>query len=149
MKNTISKISLQIIIIVSTCISCNFAPGSYPYAEEYNLKIKKSELITKIEQFKKNNSDYCVPEQVMLIDGQSEDKDDHWYHVYFYFKDQNVIIYTWLRRIDNENTLFAFVGINEGLVLGHWKYINKDFSLKENAIYKEKFKQRILNQLVN
>lgn len=127
--------------------ACNFAPGSYPYAEKYKLQVKESELILAVEKFKESNPEYCVPPQAQLKDGKSNDSDDHWYHIYFYYKKENQIIYTWVRQVDRDYTSFAFVSINNGLILGSWKDINKDFSNKENKLQKEKFEQMILNEI--
>lgn len=138
---------LLISIAIFGCISCNFAPGSYPYAEKYKVKIEESKLIAAIDKFKGNNPDYCVPSQVQLKDGRKDDRDDHWYHVYFYYKDENKILNTWVRQFDKETTSFAFVAVNDGLRLGNWKMINNDFSRKENRLQKEKFEQRILNEI--
>jgi hypothetical protein len=134
-------------LILLWSVSCNLAPGSYPNAEIYELKINETELISAIERFKKNNPDYCVPEQTQLKDGKSDDKNDHWYHIYFYYKDKNWIIYTWVRQTNKDITSFAFVSVNEGLILGHWKVINKDYSSKENKLQKELFEKRILNEI--
>jgi hypothetical protein len=124
-------------------ISCNFAPGSYPYAEDYRLKIKESDLINIIQEFKKDNPEYCVPNEVQLKDGR-RGVDDYWYHFYFYYKSDNKILNTWVRQFDNGNTTFAFVAVNKGLNLGNWERINKDFSSKENKLEKAKFEQQIL-----
>ena len=126
--------------------SCNFAPGSYPYTEDYTLKIKELDLVNIIQEFKKDNPDYCVPDEVQLKDGR-RGEDDYWYHIYFYYKDENKILNTWVRQLDRENTTFAFVNVNEGLTLGNWKRINKDFSHKENKLEKAKFEQRILDRI--
>ena len=127
--------------------ACNFAPGSYPYAEEYRLNVKESELINAIEKFKEDNPDYCAPPQIKLKDGRKDNPEDHWYHVYFYYENENRILKTWVRQFDKEHTSFAFVAINDGLQLGNWKRINKDFSYKENKLQKEKFEQMILNEI--
>jgi len=127
-------------------ISCNIAAGSYAYAEVYKLKVTESELVSIIQEFKKNNPDYCVPDEVQVKDGRS-DKNDHWYHIYFYYKEENKIVYTWVRQFDRETTDFAFVALNNGLTLGNWKDINNDFSRKENKLEKAKFEQRILNKI--
>jgi hypothetical protein len=147
MKNRICFETVFIFAVLVAFFSCNFAPGSYPYAEKYKLRIKESELIAAIEKYKKNNPDYCVPPQTQLKDGRRDDPDDHWYHVYFYFKDENEILNTWVRQLDNETTSFAFVAINEGMQLGNWKLINKDFPRKENNLRKEKFEKRILDEI--
>jgi hypothetical protein len=147
MKTKFHFIIVLILPVLFISYACNFAPGSYPYAEKYKLKIKESELIIAIKRFKEDNSGYCVPPQIQLFDGKSKDIDDHWYHVYFYYQEENQIIYTWIRQFDKETTYFAFVAVNDGLRLGNWKMINKDFSRKENKLQKEKFEQRILNEI--
>jgi len=87
-----------------------------------------------------------VPEQTQLQDGRDDEK-DHWFHVYFYFPEENQIIYAWTRPSEKEKTSFAFVGINNGLILGNWKEINKDFSGSENEKEKKKFEERILDKI--
>lgn len=72
---------------------------------------------------------------------------DYWYHIYFYYKDENKLLNTWVRQLNKENTTFAFVAVNDGLTLGNWKRVNKDFSSKENELVKEKFEKQILNKI--
>ena len=127
--------------------SCNnISAGSYPYAQRYRLKIKEKDLIEVIKKFKYDNPDYCVPEEVKLIDGRRNEK-ELWYHIYFYYKDENILVNTWIRQKDQEYTTFAFVALNEGLTLGNWKDVNNDFTNEENERVKEIFEQRILNKI--
>jgi hypothetical protein len=66
----------------------------------------------------------------------------------FIFSEENKIIKTWIQgQFEKNKTIFAFVAVNEGLTLGHWKYINKDFSREENEIQKKKFEERILKKI--
>ncbi|MEE1900094.1 hypothetical protein GN157_12365 [Flavobacterium rakeshii] len=127
-------------------VSCNFAPGSYPYAEIYTIEVGYNNLIQAVEEFKRTHPEYIVPDSVGLYDGKSDRPDDHWYHIYFYNKTQNKILYTWVRTSD-EGCSFAFVAVNDGLKLGNWKYINKDFSSKENRLEKQYFETEILNYI--
>jgi hypothetical protein len=145
MKKSLCLFLFLITLIILNTTSCNFAPGSYPYAEIYKLNISDSELITAINKFKRANPDYSIPAQLNLKDGQSASPDDHWYHVYFYLKDHDQIIYTWVRKTENNMTSFALVSFNEGLSLGKWKDINKDFNRQENKLKKKEFEERILN----
>lgn len=125
-----------------------FAPGSYPYREEYELNVPESTLIRAIQDFKKANSQYIVPEEVQLTDGRnSESGQDFWYHIYFYYPKENQIIYTWLRPAEKGKTTFALISINQGRRLGKWKDINKDFNWSENRSEKKKFEERILNKI--
>lgn len=140
--------SLLVLIILSNITACNISAGSYPDAERYELNVNEASLIKAIQDFKKNNPQYIVPEQTQLIDGRDDnDRNDHWYHVYFYYPEENQIIYTWTRPAENGKTTFAFVSINEGLRLGKWKDINKDFSRSENKAELKKFEERILNKI--
>lgn len=122
------------------------SPGSYSDAEKFELPINQIKLISLIENFKEQNPKYKVPSYVGLSDGRHNSK-DHWYHIYFYYPEENQIIYTWLREEETQKTILAFVSVNNGLKLGEWRDINKDFSASENKDQLEKFEQRILNTL--
>lgn len=135
-----------LVTILLMAVSCNLAPGSYPYAEEYEINVNESELIKAIQNFKKDNPQYIVPAQTQLTDGRkNEQGQNFWYHIYFFNHEENRIIKCWTRPIDNKKTTFAFIGINQGLELGNWRMINKDFSSSENKEEKKKFEQQILN----
>lgn len=126
--------------------SCNLAPGSYPYAEEYEINVNESELIKTILDFKKDNPRYIMPAQTQLTDGRRNDeRQNFWYHIYFFNREENKIIKCWTRPIDKGKTTFAFIGINQGLEIGNWRMINKDFTSSENKEEKKKFEQQILN----
>ena len=145
-KNRLFLKSFLVIILFLKIIACNFSPGSYPYAEEYLINANEATLVEAIKDFKKNNPQYIVPEQTKLKDGRNSEK-DYWYHIYFYYKEENKIIYTWTRPAEKGKTTFAFVSINDGLTIGNWKEINKDFSNSENSEEKKKFEERILNKI--
>lgn len=121
-----------------------FAPGSYAHAEIYELNSSETEVITAINKLKTDNPDLIIP--IDLKDGR-HDSTDHWYHTYFYYKDKNEIIYCWTRSIDKTKTTFAFVSVNTGLELGHWKTVNNDFGFYENQQIKNEFETRILQKL--
>jgi hypothetical protein len=135
-----------IMLLITKISACNFAPGSYPYAEEYEINVPESTLIKAINDFKENNPQYIVPNRMLLIDGRTDEK-DHWYHIYFYYPEENQIVYGWTRPSGKNITTFAFVSINNSLTLGNWKDINKDFSDSENKVQKNKFEERILNKI--
>lgn len=147
MKKKISLIlPVSLILLTSIIASCNFAPGSYPYAEEYTINKKESTIIGAVQNFKKNNPIFEVPLENQLNDGR-RDSNDYWFHIYFYYIDENEIIKCWTRPDGKGNTTFAFVGINKGLEFGNWKMINKDFSDSENKNEKIKFEERILKNI--
>lgn len=127
---------------------CNLSPGFYQNAERYKLDIEESSLIKLINQFKIENPALEIPKASMLIDGKRNET-DKWHHFYFYFEEENMIVKTWVRGVvGNANeTIFAFVGVNEGLDLGNWKTINKDISRSENKYLKELFEDRILSKV--
>jgi len=140
------KISL-LIVVVAVLYGCNFAPGSFPYAEEFELNESRQTLINKVENFKEDNPQYKVPIRANLIDGYQGDN-LMWFHVYFYYPDEDVIVKTWLRsKFDSSKTTFALVGINKGLVLGNWKEVNHNLDHSENSRQIGLFKERILNRL--
>jgi hypothetical protein len=145
--------SFLVIIFLSKIAACNFAPGSYPYAETYELNYSEEEVKTAIKKFKQEHSEYIVPKVTIdgkttwdLKDEQSKEPNS-WYIVHFYYPKENQIILAWTRPAEKGKTTFAFVSINEGLTLGNWKEINKDFGSSENKEEKEKFEERILNKI--
>jgi len=135
-------IGIAIIIYGAKLLS----PGSYSDAEKFELPINELNLITVIEKFKNEHPEYKVPDQVKLTDGRSNPQ-DHWYHVYFYYQQENQIIYAWIRSSGKQKSTLALVSINNGLELGKWKDVNKDLSESENKEQIEKFENRILNSL--
>jgi hypothetical protein len=58
-----------------SCVSCSFAPGSYPYAEKYEISCGESDLVNAIEKFKEENPEYRVPAQSQLKDGRRDEND--------------------------------------------------------------------------
>ncbi len=141
------KIVLMFAFSVFLTSACNLAPGSYPYAERYELDVNETTLIQAIENFKKDNPQYNIPDTVEMKDGRRNAK-DYWYHIYFYFPDENKVVKTWTRPADEINkTTFAFIGVHDGLGLGKWKFINKDFSRSDNDKQKEIFEARILQKV--
>jgi hypothetical protein len=124
--NAMSYSKTLLIIALSALSGCKLSSGSYPYAEKYKID----------------------PKEVGLLDGRNNEK-DHWYHVYFYYPNENQIVYAWTRPIDNKKTTFAFVSVNDGLILGKWKDINNDFEVRDNKNQKEKFESLILALIKN
>lgn len=122
-------------------ISCNLAPGSYPYAEIYEFNVSEKVLIKAVEKFKRDNPEYVLLNQQRFIDGKRNEK-DHWYHIWFYYPDRNKIVKAWIR--DNK---IAFVGVGDGMNLSNYKEINKDFNWSENKEEKKKFEEKILNMI--
>lgn len=145
--------SVLVVIILSKIAACNFASGSYPYAEEYELNYSEEQVKTAIKKIKEEHPEYIVPKVTInnqgswdLIDEPTE-APAHWYKFYFYYKNEKKIIFTWTRAAGKNKTTFAFVSINNGLNVGNWKDINKDFNRSENKEEKKKFEERILNKI--
>ena len=128
-------------ILLFNFVSCNFAPGSYPYVELYKFEVAESKIISAVNKFKMENSDYCLSNQERFIDGRRSNN-DHWYHVWFYYPKENQIVKCWIR-----GTHIGCVGLGEYPSLRNYKEINKDFSKQENKIQKEKFERRILKEI--
>ena len=133
--------------------ACNFGAGSYSYAETYELNYSEEVIKKAINEFKLDNPDFLVPKTTIknqgsydLIDEQLKEP-SYWYSFYFYYKNENKILLTLVRSVSQGKSLIAFVSINAGLDLGHWKDINKDFSSSEDKQEKKIFEERILNRL--
>jgi hypothetical protein len=100
-----------------------------------------------INDFKVENPQYQVSVEVglSLRDGRDNAKfQDYWFHIYFYYPQENKIIWTWTRPAGKQQTTLAFVAIGH---VGSWKFINKDFGFFENRKQKKMFEERILNKI--
>lgn len=136
----------SLVILLAVLSGCNLSPGSYPYAEKYEISSTESDVIKALEIFKTQHPQYAVPKEVGLVDGRSNEQ-DHWYHIYFYYPEENQVVYAWTRSIDGKRTTLALVSINEGLTLGNWKDLNDDFKGSDNENQKRKFESRIIKPL--
>jgi hypothetical protein len=130
-----------------------FAPGSYPYAEHYELNFPEDKVIVAINKLKTSDTELIVPKVTIqgsgqwdLNDGKEKDT-DYWYKFYFYDKGKNEILFTWTRPSGPNTTTFAFVSINNGLDLGHWNEINDDFGFFKNRKVKKSFEETILKRI--
>jgi hypothetical protein len=128
-----------------------FAPGSYPYAEVYKINASEENVIKGIKQFKTSHSEFIVPNVTIhkngsfnLAESEGRKENSHWYLNYFYDDEENQILLTWTRPAENNKTDLALVSINQGLDLGNWKDVNKDFGDSENEKIKTKFERLIL-----
>lgn len=128
-----------------------FAPGSYPFAEIYELNYPEEEVIKAVDQFRALHPDMIVPQVTIENKGSYDLKDregrknkGYWYLIYFYYRKENQIVFTWTRPNGYGKTGFAFVSVNNGLDIGHWKMINDDFGFFENRRMKRDFEERIL-----
>lgn len=138
---------LILLVFLSLLASCNLAPGSYPYAERYDINLSEIELTHKIEVFKNNNPEYVIPPELGFEDGRRTDT-DHWYHIYFNNPTENQIIKTWIRKESKTETIFAFVALKEySSTTGKWKFINKDYKGSENKKVIKEFEKIILSKL--
>ena len=145
-KYAIIAVTILLVLILFYKLAKLFSPGSYPYSEIYEVNMNDSLLIKKINFFKQKNTSYNVPEKSGLVD-DTFGKESNRFVLYFYYKQENQIILTWVRRLDKENCQFAIVSVNEGTELGKWKELNNDYGFFETIKEREKFEERILKSL--
>jgi hypothetical protein len=127
---------------------------SYPYGEEYRIDAGERQLVNAVNAFKKQHPEYCVPvtltmpggKEGQLLDGP-RGKNDYWYHAYFYYPKENQVIKTWMKPIDSSHTTFAFDAVNNGLKIGNWRGVNKDYNEADRETIKQAFEQRILKEI--
>jgi hypothetical protein len=138
-RTLILRTAVFSILAVVIYVAYKFEPSSYARAEEYELAMDEQEVIRKIQSFKKENPSYNVPQGVGLDDGRRGD-DDLWYHVFFYYAEEQELVHAWVRRSGKNRTTVALVSVKD-------KLINKDFSEEDNARQKEKFKVRVVDKI--
>jgi len=127
-------------------IGCNLSPGSYPYAERYEFYSQEQAVINAIETLKTEQPQFKVPEAVGLIDGRDNEQ-DHWYYIYFYYPEEDQIVFAWIRPKTKDITTLALVSINMGLTIGKWVDINNDLEKSENDHQKMLFENRVIKPI--
>ena len=128
-----------------------FSPGSYAKAEVYRIDVSEEVLIDIIKDFKEENPSFDLKMKDKTQNEESfylnDDKKGFWHSFYFYYPEKNQIIHTWTRKYTNSSTNFAFVGVNNGLVLGNWIDANKYFWWWKNMEVKNEFEEKILKRI--
>jgi hypothetical protein len=154
MKKSLIVISIAaLLVIMFLWVGSNMAPGSYVYAEEYELPYSEIDVKAAIAAVKEDHPELRVPKvsingsaPFVLQDEQTKDS-ELWYKVYFYYPKDDKIILTLLRPSGKDKSKLSVVSVNDGLELGNWKQINKDFDDDVNRQLKEEFKIQILDPL--
>lgn len=123
-----------------------FSPGLYPNAEMYEINLKDSTLISKIQKFKMSNSVFEVPNKIGLTDGYFGEHKER-FGFYFYLKNENKTIFIWVRALTLSQAQLAFVSVNEGVELGNWKELNNDYDFFETRKERERFENLVLKRL--
>jgi hypothetical protein len=142
MKNVIIVAVVIVIIVIFLRIGYLIAPGSYPKSENYIINTSQIGLLSKIDSLKSHNPHYNIPSLVNAYDTTK-----HSYNIYIYNYSKDQIIHIEIQPKGNNQSTIHFIGINQGLTLGNWKIINKDFSNKENEFILSDFEKSILNPL--
>ena len=120
-----------------------YSPGSYGNAESYELNLGEAQLIELIEEFKAANPQFDVPREVQL----SDHKNGPWYVIYFYYPNENEIIYTTTSASEKGKTTFALVSVKDAGMIGGWKDVNGDLNGAESAAQIERFETLILDHI--
>ena len=153
------KIGLWFLIVIALMIAIyyfgwSFAPGSYARAEIYEFEVSEETLIRIIDIVKNENPSLTLNEKVRISENNEfylregrRDNNDFWYSIYFYYPDKQQIVKTWTRPKTKTTTSFAFVGINQGLILGNWKDVNESIFWWKNQPLKNEFERRILSKI--
>ncbi|MFT3796550.1 hypothetical protein [Flavobacterium sp.] len=159
------RITVFLIVLASLILICSYweniayklnqilpSAGSYPFAEQFELNFSNDKAIKAVKKFKEIHPEYKVPnitinnQRIEELNDGKNDRHDHWYHIYFYYKEKNEIVNAYLRGGENSTTL-AIVSINKGLDIGNWKDINRDYILLENKEKIKEFEIRIVNEI--
>ncbi len=141
-------INFIFLISLFSCKDINkFSSGSYPYAENFEIKLPKERVIYKIDSIKRNK-ELLVPsfkwagKETLLKDKSLE---NGYFIFYIFFKEKKQIIYCYAKDDGTDKTIIGLVSIQNGLSLGNWKEVNKDLSKDEKL--KKIFKEKIISEI--
>jgi len=141
-KYILLLISMSAVAFLLYYIAESFSPGSYGDAYTYELPIPEKELIRVIKEFKKENPEFSVNSQTQLLDHRN----NHWYVIYFYYPQEDEIIYTWTRPSGKDKTTFALVSVNDGKMT-KWKDVKKDLTSTKSKEQIMRFENLILEKI--
>ena len=120
-------------------IGWSFSSGSYGKAETYELNTDEKTLIEIINVVKSENN--------LKTNSFADQKNAHWYSIYFEYKDKNLIIHTLTRPKNKTTTTLYFSSYKNKTDLGNWIDANEYFWWWKNSKAKKEFETRILNKI--
>ena len=120
-------------------IGWSFSPGSYGKAETYELNTSEKTLIEIINEVKSEND--------LKTNSFADQKDGHWYSIYFEYKDKNQVIHTLTRPKNKTTTTFYFANYKNKTDIGNWIDANEYFWWWKNSKAKKEFETRVLKKI--
>ncbi|WP_132055675.1 hypothetical protein [Pseudocnuella soli] len=131
-------------ILVAYQLARLFAPGSYPYAELYELDVPEDDVIKAVELLKIRHPNLSPP--LDLVDGRRSST-DYWYDIYLFDTAHNHIYYAWTRPEKKSVTTMAFVSVSKDVSFGNWMLVNKEFTSKQNREAISRFESLFLDSI--
>ena len=131
-------------ILLLLWFGLNFAPRSYIDTPKYEFNISEKQLIDKIKILKSKEPSLKVPSEYKMVDGR-KNINDHWYHIYVYYKKENEVINCWVRGKSMTSATLGFVSIKDKL--GKWRLLDKDFDKTQIVEQRKIFEKRFINKL--
>lgn len=147
----LQKISmfLSFIVFLIYFESCDFAPGSYPYAQIYVSKnIDVSTIAQNAINFKNKNQEIGSIDSLGFVDGY-HNNNKLWYYLYFNIKKEDLTFYCYLQNRGLHENIIGLVAVKSKKTQGDWKDINSDLDSQENEVYKTEFENLILKNICN
>ncbi len=121
-----------------------FSPGSYIETKKYDINLSQEILIKKIHRLKKIDSTLILPAKYNWNEGP-RDKNDYWYHVFFYNKNDKLVLNCWVRSKSKFSSTLAIVSIMDDKQ--NWRELEKNMGTEERNKVLAFFENRIINKL--
>jgi hypothetical protein len=121
-----------------------FSPGSYIETKKYDINLSQDILIKKIHRLKEIDSTLILPAKYDWNEGP-RDKNDYWYHIFFYNKKDKLVLNCWVRSKSKFSSTFAIVSTMDDKQ--NWRELDKNMGTKEKNRILTFFENRIINKL--
>jgi len=146
-KKLVIVLFIVIVFIAIALFGGFLGAGNYGYTQKYEFDINADSLIKSIKNLKTKNPTLKVPSYVGLVD--SLDTGNNYFHFYVFLSDKNEIVHFLIstNQTDSDRGTIYLDAVNEGLVTGHWKEINRDYDRNDNLEIKKQFTNAILDKL--
>lgn len=124
-------------------------PGSYVFAEQYDLGYSEQEVLNAVKDFKRLYPSYDLPKnsEYRLVNEMEDEWTDErklWFRVNFYYPKEKYILFCTVRGPKPTTIGFVSMATIEDF---SWLDINKDFDYDENQLQLKTFEDRILSKL--
>jgi hypothetical protein len=143
-KRLLVGTTIVILLFFFIILGASIGAGHYGYSQLYKCDVGENVLVRTIQTLKKKDSALNVSNSVGFSDSFDANHD---YHAYIQYQNKIIHFHVTEEPGDTDECRIYLDAINEGLILGKWRVINRDYDRQENIYEKKQFEKLLLEKL--